>query len=520
MKKKIAFVGTLAMVLALTSCNGMLSSLVSSNSSLESSRSESTDSLSSPSVDSSSTQSASSSETIDSSKDDTPKSKVAVFAVNDMHGYLKQSDSAPGILNLEASIHDDPHYLPDASIIVSSGDMWQGSYESGFDKGLSTTELMNEFPFAAMTLGNHEFDWGMNQILSNEKVANFPFLGANVIDKSTGKRAEGIQDHAVLAVGGNKIGMVGAIGAGLEGTIKDEYIQPYDLSSDLSLLQNAYQACIDEGAELVFLSVHDDEDSDYVNAIQASSIPFVGIFGGHSHRFQLDRSGIPYVQGGSNSKGYSYMTFDMDAKALTDIDYAYVQTHSDAASVNPALTEKLNDVLAKIPSASFGEITGYWDKKTTANFVLRALAFAAARLKPEKNYTTDNLLAVHNQGGIRGDYGNHSGIDPFTMDDIQKVSPFDNKVILFHDRSLDANQVGSHNRNNYVYPDSPVMSKTYDVVGIDYLSDQYSSMWSRTNSEILQDPTRGGDYIVYNAIADYAESLAEREIVIDPKDYR
>jgi 5'-nucleotidase / UDP-sugar diphosphatase len=48
------------------------------------------------------------------------------------------------------------------------------------DKGTNAITLMNLADYDAMTLGNHEFDWGSDNTLRLQDLAEFPFLSANV----------------------------------------------------------------------------------------------------------------------------------------------------------------------------------------------------------------------------------------------------------------------------------------------------------------------------------------------------
>ena len=94
-----------------------------------------------------------------------------LFAFNDLHGVFSDTDSDVGVARLTT-------YLKTAagknSIILSSGDTWQGSSESNLTSGLIMTEWMNAIGVAAMTLGNHEFDWGEDAIEQNAALAEFP----------------------------------------------------------------------------------------------------------------------------------------------------------------------------------------------------------------------------------------------------------------------------------------------------------------------------------------------------------
>lgn len=443
-------------------------------------------------------------------------SKLTIFSINDFHGKIEQDEKYNGLLASQGAILENPNFDPSTSLILSAGDMWQGSYLSGLNKGYDTTKLMNDFPFDAMTLGNHEFDWGFETILKNESVATFPFLCANLIDKTTNRLPEGISDHKVFSYANYKIGVVGAIGAELENTIKASMIEGYEFSSDLSLLQSAYKKCISEGANAVLLSVHDDEDSNYVNAIQSSSIPFLGIFGGHSHQFQLEKSdGIPYVQAGSDSRGYSYMTISTQANILTDINYSYIDG-SMSQFATAALTKAVTDLINANPVAPIGYITGNWSKKQTAKLILMAMFDAVKVFRPDQSFSTENLVSIHNTGGVRGTFPSSSTVREISMEDIQVVSPFDNKVMFLPNRPIHLASL----KNNYSYPNEVKENKIMNIVTIDYLvNDTYDKeMFTPTGAE----PVKGvgkEDYIIYDCVADFIKRHSTAEDPLNASDF-
>lgn len=439
---------------------------------------------------------------------------VTLFCVNDFHGKIEQDNGYNGIVALQGGILSNKDYEP-SSLILSAGDMWQGGYISGLDNGKTTTELMNAFPFAAMTLGNHEFDWGVSQIQANEAVADFPFLCANLIDLSTGERASFVQSHALLESEGYKIGVVGAIGASLESSILDSAIAGYEFSSSLSLLQEAYDDCVAEGADVVVLSLHDDEDSSYTNSIQRSSIGFAGIFGGHSHAFQdEDDEKIPYVQGGSDSRGYSYMRIDVAHKNVEYLGYDYVDTGM-AQDAAPSFEKMVEELIAENPPEVIGYIQGQWDKESSGRLVTKAMFEMAKALRPEKDYDASNLVALHNTGGIRSHFPSSSTPLEITMADLQLVIPFDNTVLLLPDRYVRSGSLSWY----YSYPSADeITSGTRDIVAINYIVDPGSGgMLSEEGSE----PIKGqgeGSYIIYDLVADYLRANSSYEHPIDAYD--
>jgi 2',3'-cyclic-nucleotide 2'-phosphodiesterase (5'-nucleotidase family) len=130
-----------------------------------------------------------------------------VFAVNDLHGKLADTQDQPGVDELST-------YLEQAgdAILLSTGDMWQGSSESNLTNGFIITEWMNRMNFTAMTVGGHEFDWGEDWLKQNVEMAEFPFLGINVYNRQTNQRVDYCESSLVVDIDGVQVGIIGAIG--------------------------------------------------------------------------------------------------------------------------------------------------------------------------------------------------------------------------------------------------------------------------------------------------------------------
>ena len=78
------------------------------------------------------------------------------YSINDLHGKLADGDSHIGVDEL--TTYWKQKQETENVILLSAGDMWQGSAESNMTNGMILTDWMNELGFAAMTLGNHEYD--------------------------------------------------------------------------------------------------------------------------------------------------------------------------------------------------------------------------------------------------------------------------------------------------------------------------------------------------------------------------
>src|SRR5918994_1881862 len=96
-------------------------------------------------------------------------------------------------------------------LLLNGGDNFQGSLFYTTFKGAVEAEFLNLMKFDAMTVGNHEFDDGEDALAPFLDVIKFSVLSANVNANAQSKVGDRIKPSITLDVGGQKIGIVGAV---------------------------------------------------------------------------------------------------------------------------------------------------------------------------------------------------------------------------------------------------------------------------------------------------------------------
>ncbi len=94
-------------------------------------------------------------------------------------------------------------------LLVDTGNFFAGQAEGYFLKGSSVIEIMNILDYDAMVLGPKDFAFGEENLRNLAKDAEFPFLGANIVRKNTGKTIDYIKPHVIKEKRGFKIGIIG-----------------------------------------------------------------------------------------------------------------------------------------------------------------------------------------------------------------------------------------------------------------------------------------------------------------------
>ena len=222
--------------------------------------------------------------------------KITILHTNDVHSHIDPfpkndplNPSGGGVIARANLINlvkkDNPHTL-----VLDAGDVFQGTPYFNFFGGELELKLMSKMGYNASTLGNHEFDNGMEKLSKVLKHANFSFLNSNYTLKNTPLENK-IKSHEIFNINGIKIGVFG-LGIELEGLVEKklykgiEYLNPIEISKDISddLKYNHNCDLIICLSHLGF-SYSKDKNimCDLILAKQTKNIDL--IIGGHTHTF-------------------------------------------------------------------------------------------------------------------------------------------------------------------------------------------------------------------------------------------
>lgn len=414
------------------------------------------------------------------------------YAINDLHGMYADSDTQPGVDELTT-------YLLDAqknsnSLVLSSGDMWQGSSESNNTKGKLATEWLNYVNCSAMTLGNHEFDWSTDKIRENAQLADFPFLAINVYEHSTNQRAPYCQASVTVTLQGVKIGIIGAIGD-CYGSIsssmcKDVY---FKTGSELTALVRAEAERLrNDGVNYIIYSIHDGDGQTMNHYDESLSNGLINVvFEGHSHRsYCIDDSyGVYHVQAGGYNAGIShaYVTYNIlteQSDTTADVINNNVYRASESDSIINNLIEKYSDEIGN-PNEVVGHITAARDYDTLRNDMA-----AAYWAKGQKEWGSQYKIAV--AGGyisVRNP-GNLKAGD-ILVRDIQTIFPFDNRMHLCSIKGSDL--LARYFQNtSYVYRyDAEIRAKLESGQGLNdtyyIVTDSYNTDFALNNLTMVEE---------------------------------
>lgn len=211
-------------------------------------------------------------------------------------------------------------------LLIDSGDFSQGSPYYNLYQGEVEVKLMNMMKYDAATIGNHEFDFGLENMAKLFKMAEFPILCANY--DFTGTVVEGlVQPYTIIKRDGVKIGLFG-ICPPLKGLVFDhncegvKYLDPAtEAQRWTDYLRNVKKCdlviCISHLGWEMGKKVDDDD-----NRVIAKTRGIDLVLGGHSHTYfpslkyitDLDGKQVPVDQNGKHAVYVGKVILNLDKK--------------------------------------------------------------------------------------------------------------------------------------------------------------------------------------------------------------
>lgn len=417
---------------------------------------------------------------------------VDFYNINDLHGKLADGDSHPGVDELTTFLRNARN-RDDHAIFLSTGDMWQGSSESNLTYGSIIVDWMNELDFAAMALGNHEFDWGEEYIAANAGIAEFPFLAINVYNRATNALVDYCEASVVVECGDIQVGIIGAIGDCYSSISSDKVQDVYfKTGRELTALVKAESERLrEQGVDIIVYTLHDGWGSTgntYLSSSQMASYYDVAlsdgyvdlVFEGHTHQkyAALDEYGVYHLQHrGDNSGGIAHveLVYNTVTGEVTLNSKQLVTTGSyENMPDDPIVSQLLEKYEEQIAISK--DVLGYNASLRNSTWLRQKVADLYLEAGLEKWGDAYDIVLGGGFISVRNPYELPKGDVTYGM--LQSLLPFDNELVLCSIRGSDllSKFINTSNSNYYIRRSG---NETIDPNGTYYIVvDTYTSSYA------------------------------------------
>lgn len=365
-----------------------------------------------------------------------PSINLTILHINDFHGrllpYIVRSISekipVSGFAYLAQLINEERSKNPEGTILLSAGDMFQGTPQSNIFRGEPVIEIMNLLNFDAMAIGNHEFDWGQETLQKLVSLSKFPYLSANIFDKD-GKYLPYLKPYIILERKGLKIAVIGLTTPETAYITKPDYVQNLVFKNPEEVLPRIIDEVRNKGANLVVVLSHLGFDADKNLAEKVSGIDV--IIGGHSHTVVINPAivrGVIITQAGYN--GIYLGVLELKIQPDTNMILGYTKENElktvfagpenkfdeKVAQIIDKYNNQLKEEFAKVVGETLVDLVrNYNEESNVGNVICDAMREA-----------TSADIAFQNSGGIRTDINK----GPITMELVYTLLPFDNVLVV------------------------------------------------------------------------------------------
>jgi len=401
---------------------------------------------------------------------------LVILHSNDTHGY-DQRDAAAGINGMAAIAALRQELLAQGKdvLLLDAGDAIQDNNLVNLSRGATAMQFMNAVGYDAMCLGNHEFDYGQDELLARRSEADFPMLNCNIVVEATGQTF--MQPTALFQKGENRIGVVGiTTPEAMTSTSPDhvrglKFLTGQDLYRAVQTQVNILKA---HGAELIIAVGH--MGSENFNAGNRSddildNVNGIDIFiDGHDHQVKNEYIGSTLLaETGSYTKNIGHIVY-RDGKWVEEL-IPFSETNSESQNVkeivDKAAAEVDRQLNVTIGTSAFElsaqRAPGVRTQETgIGDLFADALLWQARQAAVLDGTRVDG--AIQNGGGIRAALpaGN------ITKAHIAKASPYNNMLYITGMKGRDLLEIIE--ASTCSLPDAPINAFP-QVAGISFTLD-------------------------------------------------
>lgn len=349
---------------------------------------------------------------------------IIIYHTNDVHARVEGTDSQIGYAKIAGLVLADKDAGKNV-LLLDAGDATHGQSIANLSNGESIIKIMNLAGYEGMTAGNHDFNYGKENLLELRDLADFPLMGANVLT-SEGKNF--LDDYFIKEIAGKKILILGlstpetlykSHPKNTEGLV---FIDPVETAKQILAINRSK-------VDFVIALSHLGQEGNYTSNLLAEEVSGIDlIIDGHSHdKGEVKVGDTVIVQTGEygGSLGKVEVTFTGDtpniaSSILQASDLIDIEPKEDVVNLISEYKEAVDLIQSEVIGKTTVKLEGTRDMVRTGETNLGNLITDAILSKSGAD------LVLTNGGGIR------ASIEPgdITRKNVFDVLPFGNLIAV------------------------------------------------------------------------------------------
>ncbi len=415
---------------------------------------------------------------------------VEVLQMNDIHGHIENEGKYGGLARASTIINSIRNEdVKNNTVLIANGDMLQETAISRVGYGKVVIDMMNEMKFDAMGIGNHEFDWGLDEIIKffdgdkSNGEADFPLINSNIYYKNNLITNNNVCSSLLLKKENVNVGIISYIGNvynSINANMTIDYSfksKPDEIASSVLELGKDLK---NNGADIIIVNIHDGdsdgcdkyEPNKLISNLKYNDKYLVDvIINGHTHTKQdliikrNNGSDLPIIQSGGKLSDFGRINlkYNITKDVIENVSLKHIDINSTSINDN-----KLEEIINKHKedNKTILEEVYCYNEVNINRYNENFYAYAANIMMTSCG--TD--AAVFNTGAFRNNVSKGS----FGFEELYALSPFDNHIVICEIKGIDLKRFYDANKEKEVvytkdYGFSIATDKTYKLAIVDYV---------------------------------------------------
>ncbi|RKQ33240.1 5'-nucleotidase C-terminal domain-containing protein [Oceanobacillus halophilus] len=425
---------------------------------------------------------------------------IQLLSMNDLHGKIDQEYSLDPDGDGNFDMHGRMDYTAQAikereqenenTLIVHAGDMIGGSSPvSGLLQDEPTVEIMEEIGFDVGTVGNHEFDEGLDELLrmvnggehpegkgtEGYEGMDFSVLCANCVDEDSGETF--LEPYTIEEVDGVKIGFVGVNTTETVDIVMPSSLEGIAFTDETEAVNVAVEELTDQGVEAIVVLAHMPgyQNGEAVTGAAAELATEVNdavdiIFSAHNHAVNnavVDNKLI--VQASEYGKAFADVDIAIDRESgdIVEKEAEIVFVNQSDYAPDETVAGILNHYAEEI-APIINEVVGYNGQDLTGSYTNGNDHGLGNLIADGMNWAMDSDFAMTNGGGIR----DILLAGPITWGELYNILPFGNTLMKYEITGADLypilhNQISAYGSDysiaGFHYTYNPELQQVVDI---------------------------------------------------------
>ncbi|MBR6089670.1 MAG: bifunctional metallophosphatase/5'-nucleotidase [Anaerolineaceae bacterium] len=368
---------------------------------------------------------------------------IVIVFTNDVHCAYDQNLGYSSVAALKEFYET---VTPGNVLLVDNGDYIQGDVIGAVSEGEYIIDFMNAAGYDVVTLGNHDFDYGLDRTAYLAEKANFPFVLSNVIyTGEQGNKLDFVLPYYIAELEEAKVGFVGATTPLAMATSTPTFFQEngefvYSFGNGeggailYDLVQKAVDACREAGADYVILLSHLGDEEDVIPYRSVDVINNThgidAVLDAHAHHvipseMVVNDEGdtIPLASTGTKLVYIGVLTITEDGNVITTLKNGDLPDSDEFDAKAAEITADYEDVIAQVMASSNVPL---WITDQNGVRMVRSRETNLGDLCADAyRAAADADIALVNGGGIRANMAEGD----LTFADIKACHPFGNTLV-------------------------------------------------------------------------------------------